>query len=117
VLDIQGRQTTKNWRKITAPLRPTETPMFADCMWRGGGPDLIGDGAARPAFNGEYSGSGYEFKHFAMVRHGKGIQLLTFDGSARLRRPRDLWRLYWHSQFDVTFVDRQAASYFPAWMP
>jgi len=36
---LQGRSTTKNWRKINAPPRPTETPLMADCMWRGGGPD------------------------------------------------------------------------------
>ena len=117
VTDIQGRATTKNWRKINAPPQPTETPLFADCMWRGGGPDTTGAGGDRPVFNGEYSGSGYEFKHFAMMRHGKGIQMVTFDGSVRLRRTRELWRLYWHSQFDPTYGDRMGAGFFPAWMP
>ena len=117
VAGIQGRAVSKNWRKIHAAPRPTETPLFGDCMWRGGGPDLTGNDGARPAFNGEYSGSGYEFKHFAMVRHGKGIQMVTFDGSVRPRRPRDLWRPYWHNQFDTTYADRQGADFFPAWMP
>jgi prepilin-type N-terminal cleavage/methylation domain-containing protein/prepilin-type processing-associated H-X9-DG protein len=117
VADIQGRATSKNWRKIHAPPHPTETPLFADCMWRGGGPDLTGNDGARPAFNGEYSGAGYEFKHFAIQRHGKGINLVTFDGSVRSRRTRDLWRLYWHNQFDITWADRQGPSFFPAWMP
>ena len=82
-----------------------------------GGPDLTGNDGARPAFNGEYSGAGYEFKHFAIQRHGKGINLVTFDGSVRSRRTRDLWRLYWHNQFDITWADRQGPSFFPAWMP
>ena len=117
VTDIQGRLTTKNWRKIHTPSQPSETPLFADCMWRGGGPDLTGDAGARPAFNGEWTSYSYEFKHFAIVRHGKGIQIVTFDGSVRPRRPRELWRLNWHSQFDPTYGDRQTASFFPTWMP
>jgi prepilin-type N-terminal cleavage/methylation domain-containing protein len=117
VTALQGRDTSKNWRKVDAPPHPSDTPLFGDCMWRGGGPDLTGDDGARPAFNGEYSGSGYEFKHFAMVRHGKGIEMATFDGSVRPRRTRDLWRLYWHNQFDITYADRQGSGFFPAWMP
>jgi prepilin-type N-terminal cleavage/methylation domain-containing protein len=114
---LQGRSTALNWRKMDAALRPVETPLFGDCMWRGAGPDLTGTAGERPAFNGEYSGSGYESKHFAMVRHAKGIEMLTFDGSVRLQRPRQLWRLYWHKQFDVTFADRQGPAFFPSWMP
>ena len=117
VADLQGRATSKNWRKMEAALRPNETPLFGDSMWRGGGPDLTGNDGARPAFNGEYSGSGYESKHFAMVRHAKGIEMLTFDGSVRPQRPRQLWRLYWHKTYDITYADRQGASFFPAWMP
>jgi hypothetical protein len=117
VTDIQGRAASKHWRKISAPPHPSDTPLFADCMWRGGGPDLTGDAGARPAFNGEYSGAGYEFKHFAMVRHGNGMQLVTFDGAVRQRRPRDLWRMYWHNQFDPSYADRQGPGFFPPWMP
>lgn len=117
VSTIQSRPTSKNWRKISAPPDPGDTPIFADSMWRGGGPDLTGVAGARPAFNGEWSAVDYEFKHFAMVRHGRGIQVVAFDGSARQHRPRALWRLYWHNQFDITYADRQGAAFFPAWMP
>ncbi|MFM7102352.1 MAG: hypothetical protein ACKO3N_14405 [Verrucomicrobiota bacterium] len=55
-----------------------------------------------------------EFHHFAMVRHGKGIQLVFFDGSARAVRTRGLWQLPWHRQFDVEYHRRLR---FPAWMP
>ncbi len=115
--NIQGRLTIKNWRKIYAPTHPTDTPLFGDCMWRGGGPDTAGEDGIRPNFNGEWSGAGYEFKHFAMVRHGKGIILTTFDGSVRQRRTRELWRLYWHRQFDVTYADAHNPGFFPSWMP
>ena len=114
---LQGRDTSKNWRKMTSAPRPSDTPMFGDCMWRGGGPDLTGADGERPSFNGEWTSVGCESKHFAMVRHGKGIEMLTFDGSVRAQRPRQLWRLYWHKSFDVTFADRQGPAFFPAWMP
>ena len=113
---LQGRATSKNWRKMDATPHPNDTPLFGDCMWRGAGPDLTGVDGQRPAFNGEYSGAGYESKHFTMMRHGKGIQMATFDGSVRPQRPRQLWRLYWHKQYDVTYADRQGPSFFPAWM-
>ena len=116
VANLQGRSTTKNWRKIHAPPRPTETPLMADSMWRGGGPDLTGNDGARPAFNGEWSGSGYEFKHFSMHRHGKGIQVAFFDGSARRVRARDLWQLHWHNSFDINYAASQGPNFFPAWM-
>jgi hypothetical protein len=117
VTTLQGRATSKNWRKLHAPPHPSETPLFGDCLWRGGGPDLTGQDGERPAFNGEWSGSDYESKHFTMVRHGKGIEMLTFDGSVRPQRPRQLWRLYWHNQYDITYAGRQGSSFFPAWMP
>jgi hypothetical protein len=113
---LQGRLTSKNWRKIHTPPRPTETPLFGDCMWRGAGPDLTGQDGEPPKRNGEWSGSEYESKHFTMMRHGKGIEMLTFDGSVRLVRPRGLWRLHWHKTYDITFGDRQGASFFPDWM-
>jgi prepilin-type processing-associated H-X9-DG protein len=114
--DMQGRDPAKNWRKIHAAKHPSDTPIMADSMWRGGGPDLTGNDGARPAYNGQYRGSGYEFEHFMMHRHGKGIQLVFFDGSARHRRIPELWRLHWHNSFDVKYADTQGPSFFPAWM-
>jgi len=77
---------------------------------------LTGNDGARPDFNGEWSGTGYEFKHFTMHRHGKGIQVVFFDGSARQVRARNLWRLQWHKSFDINYADNQGANFFPAWM-
>jgi prepilin-type processing-associated H-X9-DG protein len=116
VTEIQGRLTSRNWRKIHAPPRPSDTPLMGDSMWRGGGPDTTGNGGARPAFNGEWSGSGYEFKHFALHRHGKGVQLGFFDGSARRERARNLWLLPWHNAFNVNYAASQGPNFFPAWM-
>ncbi len=82
-------------------------------MWRGGGPHHTD---ARPAFNGEWSGAGAEFKHFAIARHARGIQLLFFDGSARYKRARELWSLPWNKEFDINYAASQGPNFFPAWM-
>jgi prepilin-type N-terminal cleavage/methylation domain-containing protein len=113
---LQGRITTKNWRKMDASPHPNDTPLFGDCMWRGAGPDLDGEPGQPPTFNGQWSGTAAESKHFTMMRHGKGIEMLMFDGSVRPQRPRQLWRLYWHREYDVTYGDRQGAAFFPDWM-
>jgi prepilin-type N-terminal cleavage/methylation domain-containing protein/prepilin-type processing-associated H-X9-DG protein len=109
VTAIQGRPTRFNWRKITVP-NPSEIPLFADSMWRGGGPDHV---ERPPTFNGEWLGAGAEFHHFAMARHGRGINVLFFDGSARNVRAMHLWRLKWHREFDTGYYSRMN---FPAWM-
>ena len=113
---VQGRSASKCWRKIQAARHPSNTPIMGDSMWRGGGPDLTGTDGARPAYNGEWSGSDREFKHFMMHRHGKGIQMVFFEGSVRHQRIPELWRLYWHNSFDIGYADSQGASFFPAWM-
>lgn len=110
ITQIQGRPTRFNWRKFDVP-EPSETPLFADSMWRGGGPAHTD---AVPAFNGQWSGAGAEFHHFAMQRHGKGVQVLFFDSSVRPVRTRQLWRLAWHREFNR---DHHARVRFPDWMP
>src|SRR5437870_12937178 len=114
--DMQGREPALHWRKIHLATHPSDTPIMADCAWRGGGPDMTGDDGARPAFNGQYRGAGFEFEHFMMHRHGKGIQLVMFYGSAHYSSAIGLWRLYWHKKFDVEYADRQNANFFPGWM-
>jgi prepilin-type N-terminal cleavage/methylation domain-containing protein/prepilin-type processing-associated H-X9-DG protein len=110
---IQGRPTRRNWRKLGAALWPTETPMFGDCMWRGGGPH---HSMPPPAFNGQWLGYDAEFNHFAIMRHGTGIHLLFFDGSVRPKKPKELWSLPWSREFDVTFADNVGPGFFPGWM-
>ena len=110
VTEIQGRPTRWNWRTFDVP-EPSMTPLFGDSMWRGGGPS---HDDAVPAFNGQWAGAGAEFHHFAMQRHGRGVQWVFFDGSARSVRTRRLWGLPWHREYDR---DRAAKVRLPAWMP
>ena len=111
VTAIQGRLASKNWRKINGSPQPSNTPMFGDCMWRGGGPDYL---QYPPQFNGQWIGAGGEFNHFAIQRHGKGTQLVFFDGSARRLRVPDLWRLKWHKEFVTDFS--YPSTFFLPWM-
>ena len=108
------------WRKISAPPRPTDTPLMADAMWRGAGPNCGGAGATKstgplpPSYNGEWGDLDHEMKHLAIVRHGKGSQLVFFDGSVRMVKIKGLWRLEWHKGYNFLAVDLIK---FPTWMP
>jgi prepilin-type N-terminal cleavage/methylation domain-containing protein/prepilin-type processing-associated H-X9-DG protein len=113
--DIQGRPSAYNWGKMHNANHPVDTPIMGDSMWRGGGP-WTGKAAAiqAPAYNGEWINANHEIMHFAMHRHGKGVQLVFFDGSARRKRPRELWSLYWHRQYDI--FNTKPGNGFPSWM-
>lgn len=114
--ELQGRATTNNWRRISGPNQPSEVPLMADAMWRGGGPDTTGLRGERPAFNGQWSGYDYDFKHFAIQRHTKGVNIVFFDGATGYRRVTDLWKLRWHRSFDVNYASKQGENFFPEWM-
>jgi hypothetical protein len=113
----QSRPTVYNWRKIHAATRPSDTPLMADSMWRGGGPHTGRAQAIQaPDFNGQWIGAGHEMMHFAMHRHAKSIQMTFFDGSARSQRARHLWKLYWHKDFDIGYGDKNPTTCYKPWM-
>jgi prepilin-type N-terminal cleavage/methylation domain-containing protein/prepilin-type processing-associated H-X9-DG protein len=107
---IQGRLAVLNWRKYGAAPQPAITPLFLDSMWRGAGPSPTD---APPDFNGQFSGYDAEFHHFALARHGNGVNVLFFDASVRRTRAKDLWGLPWNRQYDVSAA---AGIVFPGWM-
>jgi prepilin-type processing-associated H-X9-DG protein len=107
--DIQGRAAGLHWRKYSTPPQPSDTPLFLDSSWRGGGPS---ESDSPPNFNGEWTGLTPEMHDFAMLRHGKGVNILYFDSSVRYTRANHLWQLPWHKDWDYT----NAVSSFPDWM-
>jgi hypothetical protein len=111
VAENPARPTVRNWRKLEAARQASDTPIMSDCMWRGGWPHHL---FRPPAFNGQWIDFSAEFNHFAIMRHGKGIQILFFDSSARYVRTRNLWYLPWHKQFDTAYP--YPANFFPPWM-
>jgi len=104
-VDIQGRSAENDWCKISATPLPSQTPLLADSMWRGGGP-FYGAGPvtyAASAQPGVSSGiAGNEMEHFTVPRHGsnKRTQVVYFDGSASAMKVRGLWALKWHKNWD-----------------
>jgi prepilin-type N-terminal cleavage/methylation domain-containing protein/prepilin-type processing-associated H-X9-DG protein len=102
---VQSRPLEYYWRNFSSPRKPTETPLMADCMWRGGGPMAQGNKDNPPAENpkgGASRGSGYDYANFAFWRHGKGINMVFFDGSTRRVRPKQIWRMKWHKEYNET---------------
>ena len=109
VTEVEDRPTALNWRKMDVP-QSSNIPLFLDAMWRGGGPSPTD---LPPEYNGEWNGFDYEMDFFAMARHGKGVNVLFFDGSVHYTRAKDLWGLLWNKQYDAT----QASNIvFPDWM-
>jgi prepilin-type N-terminal cleavage/methylation domain-containing protein len=114
--DIQGRAREDHWGSFDVNHSPTEIPLHLDSMWRGGGPDhRNATKDAAPTYNGEWSGAGAESKHFAFARHGKGINIVFFDQSARsTRSPKDIWTFKWHRKYAQ--VGRDRTFRYPSWM-
>ena len=109
--NIQGRPDSFHWRNYDAATQPSDTPLFLDSAWRGGGP-FYND--IPPAFNGQWLGADAEMDHFALARHGKGVNILYFDSSVRNTRAKDLWSLPWSKGYDATAAAQAVG--FPDWM-
>jgi prepilin-type N-terminal cleavage/methylation domain-containing protein/prepilin-type processing-associated H-X9-DG protein len=109
---IFSKPASRQWRKIDAARNPSLTPTMGDAMWRGG---FFHHSEPPPPVSGQWSGVDREEFHFSLRRHGKGINLVFFDGSVRNERVRGLWALAWHREFDPTYAARQASAFFPAW--
>jgi prepilin-type N-terminal cleavage/methylation domain-containing protein len=113
---IQSRQPAGHWRKMANATKPSEIPLMGDCKWRGGGPghspDHTGGNAMTPPSGPDvFPGNAYEMAHYAMKRHGKGISMCMFDGSAQRVRARQLWgALQWSRNYDRTYGASYLAS-------
>lgn len=100
VIAIQGRPAAQHWRNMNVKSA-AEIPVFADTMWRGGGPSASGEPrGAPPRFNGEWTGADAEMRPFCIDRHGGSINHLFLDWSVRAVGVKELWTLYWHRQSD-----------------
>jgi hypothetical protein len=76
-------------------------PVFADTMWRGGGPYTHGEGGDPPAYNGQWVNAKAEMKHFCIDRHNGANNHLFLDWTVRSVDLKELWTLKWHKQFDT----------------
>ncbi len=126
---IQGRPPKYHWKNMNSVTRSSDVPLFGDSMWRGGGPasglELEYDPQHRkvmpPDENGQWTGAGYEMKHFCIDRHGAGsINWVFVDGSLRKIGVKQLWTLRWHKEFKTygpwTKAGGATNDKWPVWM-
>ncbi len=118
---IQGRPTEYNW-KTTDVKGAARVPIFADTMWRGGGPAYGIDDVRiePPEKNGEWSGYKAEMHHFCIDRHNGCINGVFLDWSVRTVGLKQLWKLKWHRQFNTNGMWTTAGGVrpeeWPEWM-
>jgi len=116
---IQGRPTKDNWKTKDA-VGGNKIPVFADTMWRGGGPMEMGTKGDPPEFGGQWLGAGHEMKHFCIDRHNGSTNFLFMDWSIRKVGLKELWTLKWHREFDIngpwTTAGGCGPSDWPHWM-
>jgi prepilin-type N-terminal cleavage/methylation domain-containing protein len=120
---VQNRAPGGHWKKMVNARKPTETPLMGDCQWRaaapGHSPDHTGPNALRvPSGPSQQLSGDYEIAQLAMKRHGKGIGLVMFDGSARTVKAVELWGAFdWSQNYDraygINFFNSQAQG---AWL-
>ena len=122
--EIQSRPVEFNW-KTTDVKGGNQIPIFADTMWRGGGPFYMNgsSGSNRitpPEFNGQWLGAGHEMKHFCIDRHNGSNNHLFMDWSVRKVDIKELWKLKWHRQYNINGFWSMAGgaqpSDWPHWM-
>ena len=107
--DIQNRPAEWHWKSMNSVTRSAEIPLFGDSMWRGGGPvagsepgfNMNHNKAVPGAYNGDWTGAGYEMKHFCIDRHGGFINWVFVDGGVKKIGIKQLWTLRWHKQSNV----------------
>lgn len=118
VTEIQGRPTAYNWRRTTEAKYPNQVPVFADCMWRGGGPFEMGEKGDPPPTDGAWTGYNAEMEHFCINRHDGYVNHLFMDWSVRRVGLKELWKLKWHRNFDIAGRWTRAGGCTPnAWPP
>jgi len=121
---IQERPTKWNWK--TADVKGgNRIPVFADTMWKGGGPFYQNDNPYSerikpPKYNGHWVTVDNEMMHFCIDRHNSFINMAFLDWSVRKVGLKELWTLKWHRQFPVngfwTKAGGCAPTDWPQWM-
>ncbi|MHC4489509.1 MAG: type II secretion system protein [Planctomycetota bacterium] len=121
---IQQRPVEWNWKTMDVK-GGNLIPVFADSMWRGGGPfyqnnNPHSERIMPPEFDGQWIRARNEMMHFAINRHNGSNNHLFMDWSVRKVDIKELWTLKWHRTFDTSGFWTQAGgaqpSDWPHWM-
>ena len=97
VTAIQGRAAKSHWRNMNV-RRASEIPVFADTMWRGGGPSPEGERGDPPLSSGQWVNANAEMKHFCIDRHNGFVNHLFLDWTVRPVGLKELWTFRWQSR-------------------
>ena len=111
----QPSASGNNWRTKDSP-GAANIPVFADTMWRGGGPTEDGTGGDPPLENGQWIGVTNEMMHFCIDRHEGAINMLYMDWHVDKVGLKGLWKLKWHKQFNTYGKWAQPSAPWPEWM-
>jgi len=117
--ECQGRPTKYNWK--TKDVKGGDrVPIFADSMWRGGGPYEHGTRGDPPNFDGQWLGYDREMMHFCIGRHSGFINATYLDWSVRRIGLKELWKQKWHREYNTngawTTAGGVTATNWPKWM-
>lgn len=121
---IQSRPVKWNWKTLDVK-GGNNIPVFADTMWRGGGPFYEGGSPQSnriipPQYDGQWLGANREMMHFCIDRHNGTVNHVFMDWSVRKVGLKELWTLKWHREFDTrgawTKTGGALPSDWPAWM-
>lgn len=117
-VDIQGRKKEWHWGSLNTGFSPSTIPLMADSMWRGGGPwygerSAYTVSAAPGIYDDQANFANYEMQHFTIPRDGGRTQVLLFDFSVRSFKPKQLYSLKWHREWDQNAYNEKVR--FPGW--
>jgi len=122
--EIQSRPVKWNW--MTPDVKGgNRIPVFADSMWRGGGPFYENNNAGSeriipPEYNGQWIRARNEMMHFCIDRHNAFVNHVFLDWSVRKVELKELWKLKWHREFNTngawTTAGGVVTSSWPQWM-
>jgi hypothetical protein len=86
----------------------TEVPCVVDGIWSNGWPkddELPPDSLYQPAGPGPNMNIGNNWTRCCIARHGMAVNVGFEDGHASTVQLPDLWRLRWHSKWNLTIVN------------
>lgn len=126
---IENRPVADCFKRLSAPQYPSQTPLMADSMWRGGGPfteNGVQGFQPAPQAGIETSSSiggveDDEMEHFCVPRHDAftRTQMVFFDGSTIKMKCRDMWGLYWNANWNPNYIYQNyppTAGFWPTWI-
>ena len=106
----RDRPTEYNWRTCDVPCA-SDIPMFLDCHWVGGWPEMASN--EPPRYDGDWDQKRLNnIKRFCLNRHDGTTNGLFVDLSIRKVGLKELWKLKWHRYFDTD----AAPPAWPDWM-